>query len=298
MNDSKFISLLKDKEFLILDGGFATTLELHGHVLDKKLWSAYTTVQSPLSVVDVHEKFIQSGSDVIITSSYQMSYEGFRAKGYDALQTDGFLRRATACAMAACHNMSPRHTAVVAASVGCYGAHLADGSEYSGCYGLSVAELMSWHQRRFEVLCSSGADAIACETVPSLTECTALRNTIALQVQTMQDGPHSASLSGWLSCSCRSGQLLNSGEPFEDAVRTLCDPPHEVESPPLSRWGIGVNCTSPEYVMDLLDVIQDAGGPGGGRPVVVYPNKGPPPLIPLTHTRHTTWHVDARIDEV
>ena len=40
----------------------------------------------------------------------------------------------------------------VAASVGPYGAALADGSEYRGRYGLSVRELAAWHRPRLEVL--------------------------------------------------------------------------------------------------------------------------------------------------
>jgi homocysteine S-methyltransferase len=244
-------------------------------IIYHRLWSAYTTVESPLSVVSAHEKFIEAGSDIIISSSYQMSYEGFQEKGYGSDQTDVFFRRATACALAATNNMSFLRSALVVASVGCYGAHLADGSEYGGDYGLSVAELELWHRPKFNVLCHSGADAIACETIPCLAECRALRNLIASQISDRRTNSGRGDyepLSGWLSCSCKSGTALNSGEDFEDALRIISDPPCELESEELSRWGVGVNCTDPQYVCELLDIVRDLGS--HSRPVVMYPNKG------------------------
>lgn len=199
-----------------------------------------------------------------------MSYEGFQEKGYRPDQTDDFLRRSTACALVATYNMSHLRPALVAASVGCYGAHLADGSEYRGDYGMTVPQLESWHRHKFDVLSRSGAAAIACETIPCLVECRALRNVIASQISDLKQS--ATTLEGWMSCSCKSGTSLNSGDTFEDALRVISDPPFELESDELSRWGVGVNCTDPQYVCELLDIVRDLGS--HRRPVVVYPNKG------------------------
>ena len=49
----------------------------------------------------------------------------------------------------------------VAASVGPYGAYLADGSEYRGDYDLDVAGLREFHRARLEVLAGAGADVLA-----------------------------------------------------------------------------------------------------------------------------------------
>lgn len=46
---------------------------------------------------------------------------------------------------------SPR-SLLVAASVGCYGAAQADGSEYKGEYGLTEQELVAWHRPRLRIL--------------------------------------------------------------------------------------------------------------------------------------------------
>ncbi|MGL1138536.1 homocysteine S-methyltransferase family protein, partial [Vibrio parahaemolyticus] len=59
---------------------------------------------------------------------------------------------------------------LVAASVGPIGALRADGSEYTGAYGLDVAALRALHRRRLCVLADAGADLLAVETVPSPLE--------------------------------------------------------------------------------------------------------------------------------
>src|SRR5206468_5207591 len=58
----------------------------------------------------------------------------------------------------------------VAASVGPYGAVLADGSEYRGRYGVGRATLRDFHRSRLELLASAEPDLIAVETIPDLEE--------------------------------------------------------------------------------------------------------------------------------
>ena len=65
----------------------------------------------------------------------------------------------------------------VAASVGPYGAALADGSEYRGRYGLSRAELRDFHLPRLELLASAGPDLLAIETIPDVEEAEVLART-------------------------------------------------------------------------------------------------------------------------
>ena len=70
--------------------------------------------------------------------------------------------------------MPPDRPRWVAASVGPYGAALADGSEYRGDYGRSVAELRDWHRPRLHALMDTDADVLALETIPCLAEVEAL----------------------------------------------------------------------------------------------------------------------------
>lgn len=62
---------------------------------------------------------------------------------------------------------------LVAASVGCYGAAQADGSEYQGDYGAQIGleGLKEWHRRRLDVLADAdGVDLLMFETIPCLEE--------------------------------------------------------------------------------------------------------------------------------
>lgn len=62
--------------------------------------------------------------------------------------------------------------ALVAASIGSYGAYLADGSEYRGLYGpdVSLVKLKDFHRRRLQVLVEAGPDLLAFETIPNKLE--------------------------------------------------------------------------------------------------------------------------------
>jgi homocysteine S-methyltransferase len=116
----------------------------------------------------------------------------------------------------------------VAASVGCYGASLADGSEYRGEYGLTIEELKTWHASRFKLLAKvghehhaiqfritadlltcafssilqAGADLLAIETLPCEVE---VRAILAL----LEEDAELRGVPCWVSMACRNGQELN-----------------------------------------------------------------------------------------
>ena len=75
----------------------------------------------------------------------------------------------------------PRTGPVIAASVGSYGAYLADGSEYSGNYSLLREELKAFHKDRLDILIGAQQRMpagvpfmLAIETIPSLEEARAM----------------------------------------------------------------------------------------------------------------------------
>ena len=69
------------------------------------------------------------------------------------------LRRSVELARASAEGLATEgRPPLVAASVGPYGAVLADGSEYDGRYGMTTEELVAFHQPRLDVLL--GADRI------------------------------------------------------------------------------------------------------------------------------------------
>lgn len=251
--------MLRCQGVVILDGGLATSLEERGHKLDSHLWSTRVLLEAPEEIETVHRLFIEAGADCITTASYQASYEGLSRVGYDTASVDELLIRSVTLARDAVDGFwsdvdSPpgRLRPLVAASVGPYGAHLADGSEYVGGYGITHQELVNFHKRRFRILAMSEADLVVCETIPSLAEVKAL-------LSLFDQIPDAW---GWISFSCRDGSHLNDGTPIEVAV-DLCE---HVEG----LVGVGVNCTAPKFVNELIHRIQMR----TDRSIIVYPNIG------------------------
>jgi homocysteine S-methyltransferase len=238
---------LPSDSVLISDGGLATELEARGHDLTDPLWSARLLAEAPQEIVAVHAAYFRAGATVATTASYQASFDGFAAHGIDRREAAGLLRRSVELAKAA-REEAGGGGLYVAASIGPYGAALADGSEYRGRYGLSVAALMRWHRPRFEILADAGADVLACETVPDVDEAEALVNLV-----------RSVGAPAWLSYTI-DGAETRAGQPLADAFAVAAGVPEIV--------AIGVNCCAPEDVLPAIRVADI------GKPVIVYPNSG------------------------
>lgn len=193
------------------------------------------------------------------SASYQATFAGFERRGLGHDEAARLMRVSVKLASEArdqfwnnpAHRMG-RKKPLVAASIGPYGAYLANGAEYSGDYGLTLQALMDFHGPRLEVLASSGAELLACETVPSLLEAEAL-------VRLLADFPN---IHAWMSCSCRDGRLLCHGEEFVEVV-DLANSCKQVVA-------VGVNCTAPQWIEALLQGAQAR----SKKPLMVYPNRG------------------------
>ena len=229
---------------VVLDGGLATLLEARGHDLSSDLWSARLLTDDPDAIAAAHGEFFDAGAQVATTASYQASFAGFAAIGLDHDEAAGLMRLSVAIASRARDEHRP--SGWVAASVGPYGAYLADGSEYRGDYGLDVAGLRAFHRPRLEVLADAGADLLAVETVPCLAEVEAICAEL--------DG---TGLTAWLSLTA-DGDRTRAGEPLRDAWSMAADVQEIV--------AMGVNCCAPG---DVTTGLAAASGP-----LVAYPNSG------------------------
>ena len=234
---------------VVLDGGLATLLEARGHDLTSELWSARLLLDEPDEIVAAHREYFQAGARVAITGSYQASFEGFGRLGLDRAAAQAALRASVACATDAREVFDDGVERWVAASVGPYGAVLADGSEYRGDYGKTAAELREWHRPRFDVLAEAGADVLAFETVPALAEVEAIVGLL--------DG---TGLPAWISITAENGRT-RAGEPIEEAFALAASIP-EV-------FAVGVNCCPAPQVEVLA-----RSAAATGKAVVVYPNSG------------------------
>ena len=123
------------------------------------LWSAKVLLEAPALIQQVHTDYFAAGADCAITATYQATFAGFARRGLDEQASAQIMRRAVELALAARDafwavpaNRAGRPHPLVAASIGPYGAGLADGSEYRGDYGLDEAALMDFHRPRMAVL--------------------------------------------------------------------------------------------------------------------------------------------------
>src|SRR5262249_5085665 len=123
---------LLDSGVLLADGGLATALEARGHDLSDRLWSARLLADAPSEIVEVHRAVFRAGAVIATTASYQASFEGFAARGIGRAEAGELMRRGVRMAKAARAELPADRPRWVAASVGPYGAALADGSEYRG----------------------------------------------------------------------------------------------------------------------------------------------------------------------
>lgn len=253
--------LLAGGRVVVLDGGLATQLEAQGCDLTDRLWSARLLVEDPEAIVAAHLAFLRAGARVVTTASYQATFEGFAARGIGHDEAAGLLRRSVALASLARDRFRAERASagegdpgplLVAASIGPYGAMLADGSEYRGRYGRTIDELAAFHRERLAILAGSGADVLAAETIPELEEAAAI-------VRLLDEAPGTRA---WISFSCADGGHLRSGVPIEAAVETVAASPAVV--------AVGVNCTAPEHVEELVRRV----GAVTAKPIVVYPNSG------------------------
>ncbi len=229
---------------LVLDGGLSTVLEERGHDLTTSLWSARLVHDGPEEVEAAHAAFVEAGAEVVITAAYQLSLAGYLEAGLTTSRYEADLEATTRLARDATGGR-----ALVAASVGPYGASRADGSEYTGYPDVDRATLRSFHGPRLERLVATAPDLLACETLPELREAEVLAELIA---ELAPDLPY------WLSFSATAGGRLTGGASFAEAAQL----------PSGSCVAVGVNCTAPALVDGLLE------GAHAVVPFVVYPNSG------------------------
>lgn len=239
----------------VVDGALATELQQRGVSIDGPLWSGHALVEQPDKIEQLHYDYLAAGADVIITASYQVSIPGMLDAGYTEREAEEALRLSVDLALRARERYlksGGKGEPLVAASIGPYGAFMADGAEYTGNYPIGPAELLAFHERRFELLAECGPDLLACETTPSLEEA----QVYARLFRRWADTP------GWISFSCKDGTHTCHGELIADCARELAATANVV--------AIGVNCTAPEHVASLVTQIRGA----SDKPIVAYPNSG------------------------
>ncbi len=263
-----FADELKKGRPIILDGGLATELEAQGAVLHPTLWSAGLLHSDPEAIIKAHMAYLEAGANCIISASYQATRKGLMTLGLSAAEADELIVRSVDFAHEARRRFLTDHPStdrqiLVAASVGPYGAAQHDGSEYIGAYDVTPATLHEFHEHRLELLDGSGADVLACETIPDYQEaavlCELLRTTVT---------------PAWVSFSCKDGEHISDGTSIRKCAELFRDHP--------TVLAVGVNCTPPQFIPSLIRELRDA---LPDTAVVVYPNSGE-----CYEVASNTWH--------
>ncbi len=254
---NRFEAALAGNKTLIIDGGLATQLEAQGHDIGTSLWSAALLLNDPQAIVDAHRAFLEAGAECIISASYQASRPGLMSLGLSSEESDQLIVESVNLAIRARAEYLEAHpdrdfTPLVAASIGPYGAALHDGSEYKGNYGVSAEILQKFHTQRMRLLDGSGADVLACETIPGHDEARVLGELL-----------EAVKTPAWLSFSCRDDRLINDGTPLREVAAMFAEHPRIL--------ALGINCTSPELISPLITEIRAV---APDKAIIVYPNSG------------------------
>ncbi|MFF4171628.1 homocysteine S-methyltransferase [Streptomyces sp. NPDC001744] len=250
---------------LVLDGGLSHQLEAQGCDLSDALWSARLLADGPEQIEAAHTAYVRAGARVLITSGYQATFEGFARRGLGREEAARLLARSVELARSAAEGAEEE--VWVAASVGPYGAMLADGSEYRGRYGLSVGRLAAFHRPRIEAFAGAGPDVLALETVPDADEAEALLR-----------AAEGCGVPVWLSYTIEGGRT-RAGQDLADAFAVAAGNDQVV--------AVGVNCCDPADAGPAVETAVAV----TGRPAVVYPNSGE-----RWDARTRDWHGGSAFD--
>lgn len=249
------VTVLDGHKLTVLDGGLATSLEQRGHDLSGALWSARMLRDNPDELVAINRSHAEAGANIISTASYQVSRQGFVGNGLTADDADAALLQSvelTQRAAAEIMDMSGRRV-LVAASLGPYGAILADGSEYRGDYSISRQQLLEFHAQRLSVLQQSNPDVLAFETVPSAIEIDVINELLISEFATTP---------AWISCSAQTDSQISDGSATAEAFSVVTAE---------NVIAIGFNCIKPELGQPLLTSIAEV-RPELAR--IIYSNAG------------------------
>ena len=306
---------------VILDGGSGSYLAPHiPRSPPSPLWSAHCLLSETgrNAIRSLHQLYLDAGADLITTVSYQAWQAGFQhATGCTEAEAEVWMRVSVELAVdvrdkwwaeAGSSHHKGRQRPLVAASIGCYGALMNGGEEYTGDYGdMTTAELEVIQRRRIEAVCSvEGVDVLLLETMANMDEVRALLTTTLPAV--------CPQLPVIVSLSAADDTRMRDGTPLRDAfdfilqhTRTTITPageaPDTAADGKCSIVAFGVNCCEPQYgnaimqlaksaILDHYHILQSYPSSGRSLPLpIFYPNSGE-----QYDATHGSFHGERQLD--
>lgn len=271
----KLNELLNKQETIILDGALGTEMEYQGYDISGELWSAQYLLNQPEVIRQIHEAYVEAGSDIITTASYQATIPGLVKADLSEEEAVDVISSTVTLAQEAIKlvweklppaNREGRSYPLVAGSVGPYAAYLADGSEYTGLYQVTAEDLRAFHRPRIEALVGAGADFLAIETIPNFLE-------VEVLVALLQE--EFPAVDAYLSFTSQDGLHLSDGTPIGLATEQ-CQLAENIRA-------VGVNCTAPHLIQGLIQEMARV----TDKPLMTYPNSGE-----IYDGQSKTWYDD------
>lgn len=244
------------RPILVLDGAIGTELE-QSVTLDPDLWSAGCLLDQPELIKTLHLKYLEAGVDILTIASYQATLPGLMKKGFTRENAVDLLKKSVDLAEEAIRdyltvNPHLQQRPLIAASIGSFGAYLANGSEYNGSYEDKCDRILEFHKSRIEILHASEVDIFGFETFPALFELKEVMPWFSLFSQKPT----------WVSLSCQDAYTTWHGDRVVDCLDFL------------NRFdciqAVGINCVKPTIVSDFLRLARQR----TNKAIIVYPNSG------------------------
>ncbi|KAH3676260.1 hypothetical protein WICMUC_002137 [Wickerhamomyces mucosus] len=255
----EFTKFFDETPIIVLDGALGSQLpkEAQSH----ELWSTFALINNPEIIEKIHQDYIDSGADIILTSTYQMG-ESLIKRHYPNLDYEDIITKSIDIAYKVTSKIKESRNVYIAGSIGPYGASLANGAEYTGDYnGITREELIKFHEIRLKTLINDKRiDLLAIETIPNLLELKTL-------IEIMNDSY--PQMKYYISLSVNK-ETLADGSTFQQIIQVINNN-HKNNN--INLLCIGVNCLGLKDSLNWLrklsqvnDILK--------KPLVIYPNSG------------------------
>ncbi|XP_063722998.1 homocysteine S-methyltransferase YbgG-like [Symsagittifera roscoffensis] len=227
------------------------------------LWGSGLIVTRPDIVQQMHREYVSAGSTFITTCTYQTSLDLYCSE-FNITREEAQQKLANSVNLArTCLNSNgeqgDKKRFKVAASIGSFGAHLCNMSEYNGSFAANFSEeqMASWHKELVSAFQLTKPDVIGFETIPVIKEMNAI-------MCMMRDCFPSQKF--YLSFQCSSPSTLGSGQSFQLAIQQLLT--FKANN---NLVAIGINCSAVQHTTGLLESARDAISQLA-LPVLIMPN--------------------------
>ncbi len=213
---------------LLLDGGMGQELIHRSTAQATHHWSLQVMMDEPHLVTEVHREFCEAGADIACLNTYAVTRARL-ARGQNLPTLEALLRKAYELAKQGTTYSGKTNTPLIAALPPLVASYRAETQ-------LPIAQMIEEYQELID-LQKSRVDGFLAETIPSITEATA--------VLTAADQAGVRIMLGF-TVSDDDGKRLRSGEPLAEALEAI-----ESYDP----VAILINCSKPEAASQAMPML-------------------------------------------